>query len=245
MMPTEFETDAFYRSASLGLAWLDAREPAPRRFGPAADAAWRNYAGHPAVLTEVDRLELLLRDAATLHPDAFGPRAVFSIEGLTNDEPFGQWTLTPAPGLAREVLRGAPLGSSAREARSLIEEAARALGASLGAKTAVPTIGPTTRVLCVGVGALVALVARFEEDRTLDVAEQLLVVTERPALRQLAGLAGLALGAPVAPRCLAPSLSVDALRTRGVARMDVLVSSDDGTTQERAAAEAWLSEFGR
>jgi hypothetical protein len=144
------------------------------------------------------------------------------------------------------VLRGAPLGSSAREARSLLEEAARAWGATLGATTAVPTIGPTTRVLCVGVGALVAVVARFEEGRgALDVSEQLLVVTERPALRQLAGLAGLALGAPVAPRCLAPSLSVDALRARGVSRMDVLVSSDDATTQERAAAEAWLSAFGR
>jgi hypothetical protein len=243
MTPTEFETDAFYRSASLGLAWLDAREPAPRRFGPSADASWRNYAGQPAALTEVDRLELLLRDAATLHPDAFGPRAVFAIDGLTDDEPFGQWTHTPAPGLARDVLRREQ--PSTHGARALLEEAARAWGESVGAHAAVPSIGPTTRVLCAGASALAAVVVRFEADRALDVAEQVLVVTDRPALRQLAGLAGLALGARVAPRCFAPSLAAEALRGRGVSRLDVLVSSDDATTQERAAAEAWLAAFGR
>ncbi len=73
---TEAQTDAFYAAAALGVAWLDARESSPRRFGPAADASWRTYAGTPSDLSDLDRLELLLRDASSLYPDAFSPRAV-------------------------------------------------------------------------------------------------------------------------------------------------------------------------
>ena len=90
-----------------------------------------------------------------------------------------------------------------------------------------------------------ALVTHFERTRGLDVADQLLVVTERPALRQLAGLTAVALGARTAPRSFAPSVSATDLRAAGVTRIDALVTSDDATTEERAAAEAWLAAFGR
>jgi hypothetical protein len=224
------QTDAFYRAAVLGLGWLDTRESSPRRFGPAADASWRNYAGVPADLTELDRLELLLRDAASLYPDAFSPRAVFALPGLTDDEPFGPWDHTPAPGLARDAFRTLP--SSTRDLSAFLRDVAQAWSRPLGVAAELPSLGPTSRLLVVGAGALVSVAARFAQDRALSFREQVLVVTDDPAVRHLAALAALALGALQGPPCMPTSVEPSALTARRV-----LVSADDATTVERAAAE--------
>jgi hypothetical protein len=236
---TEALTDAFYRASTLGLAWLDARESTPRRFGSAADASWRNYAGTPTDLTELDRLELLLRDAASLYPDAFSPRAVFAIPGLTDDEPFGQWSHVPTPGLARDVFRTPP--APVADVRAFLADAARAWSVPLGTPSPLLPIGPTTRVLVVGAAALVAVAARFADNRDLAFHEQVVVVTDLPALRHLAGLAALALGELRGPRCLSTDLDPTAPGSHGVTALDVLASSDDASTDERTAAEAWLA----
>ncbi len=233
---TEAQTDAFYAAAALGAAWLDARESSPRRFGPAADASWRTYAGTASDLSDLDRLELLLRDAASLHPDAFSPRAVFALPGLTDDEPFGQWAHTPEPKLARDTFRSPPAAPSS--ARALLEAAARHWNLPLGVAAALPPIGPTTRVLVVGAAALLAVVDRFAANRDLSLREQVVVLTDVPALRHLAGLAALALGELRAPPCVAPD---GASPSDATARVDVLASSDDATAAERAAAEALLA----
>lgn len=243
MVPTAPQTDAFYRSAALGLAWLDARESSPRRFGPAADAAWRNYAGQPSVLTDLDRIELLLREAATLHPDAFGARAVFALEGTSEDEPFGQWLHAPTPGLANQLLRTPP--SAVTSLRALLESTARAWSLSLDTHAALPPIGPTTRVLCVGASAIVAVAAHFEGDRSLSQHEQVIVLTSNPAVRQLVGLATLALGERSAPRIFDTSTSIEELKRAGVTRLDSIVSFDDASTDERSTAETWLASLGR
>src|SRR5690242_12221615 len=60
-MPNRNENTSFYEAASLGLRALDARATRSRRFGPDADATWRAFRGE---LTDGDRLDLLLRDAA-------------------------------------------------------------------------------------------------------------------------------------------------------------------------------------
>lgn len=242
MPPTESQTDAFYRTALLGLAWLDAKESAPRRFGPAADATWRNYAGQPSTLTEVDRIELLLRDAATLHPDAFGPRAVFALDGLTDDEPFGQWLHAPASTIARDALRSPPPVYNG--ARALLDAAAKEWGIALGAAAPLPAIGPTTRVLCAGAGALAALAEHFERDRSLAFQEQVVVLAGGPAVRQLVGLATLTLGERSAPRVVDVSLGTDAWKGGGT-RLDAVVISDDASDEERAVAEAATSTLGR
>jgi hypothetical protein len=233
---TEAQTDAFYAAAALGVAWLDARESSPRRFGPAADASWRTYAGTPSDLSDLDRLELLLRDASSLYPDAFSPRAVFALPGLTDDEPFGQWAHAPAPGIARDTFRAPPVAPSS--ARALLEAAARHWNLPLGVASALPAIGPTTRVLVVGATALLAVVDRFAVNRDLSLHEQIVVLTDAPALRHLAGLAALALGELRGPPCVAPD---GASLGDAPARVDVLASSDDATAEERAAAEALLS----
>ncbi len=236
---TEAQTDAFYRASTLGLAWLDARESAPRRFGSAADASWRNYAGTPTDLTELDRLELLLRDAASLYPDAFSPRAVFAIPGLTDDEPFGQWSHVPAPGLARDAFRAPPPSPAA--VPDFLAAAARAWSVALGKPSPLPPIGPTTRVLVVGAAALVEVAGRFAENRDLSFGEQVVVLTDSPALRHLAGLAALALGELRAPRWLPPDVSHSSPAAEGVSPIEVLASSDDASTDERTAAEALLA----
>lgn len=241
--PTESQTDAFYAASALGLAWLDARESSPRRFGSAADASWRNYAGTPTDLTELDRFELLLRDAASLYPDAFSPRAVFAVPGLTDDEPFGQWAHEPAPGLARDTFRTPP--TPAVDVRALLAEAARAWSLSLGASPALPPVGPTTRVLVVGAAALVAVAARFAEHRDLSFPEQVVVLSDAPVIRHLAGLAALALGELHAPRCLSPAVAPSTPAAGGFDPIDVLASSDDASTDERAAAEALLAAHRR
>ena len=237
--PTEAQTDAFYRASTLGLAWLDARESAPRRFGSAADASWRNYAGTPTDLTELDRLELLLRDAASLYPDAFSPRAVFAIPGLTDDEPFGQWSHVPTPGLARDAFRTPP--APVADVRAFLTDAAREWSVALGTPAPLLPIGPTTRVLVVGAAALVAVAARFADNRDLAFHEQVVVVTDAPALRHLAGLAALALGELRAPRCLSPDVTPSSPAAASVAALDLLASSDDASTDERTAAEALLT----
>ncbi len=236
---TDAQADAFYRAAALGLAWLDAREASPRRFGPAADASWRNYAGTPADLSDLDRLELLLRDAASLCPDAFGANAIFAIPGLTDDEPFGQWSHTPAPGIARDTFRTPP--SPGRDSRAFLTDVARVLSLPLGSVAPLPPIGPTTRVLVVGPAALVAVAAHFADHRDLALHEQVFVVTDASSTRHLAGLAGLTLGELHGPRCLSPRLDPSALAAQGVTTLDVLAVSDDATTDERAAAEVWLA----
>lgn len=243
MLPTESQTDAFYRSAALGLVWLDARESTARRFGPVADAAWRTFAGHPSALSELDRVELLLRDAAMLHPDAFGARAVFALEGTTDDEPFGQWLSAPSYGLASQILKSPPAPSTSM--RALLEAGARAWSLTLDPDVQAPSIGPTSRVLCVGASAFVALAAQFEGDRALALHEQVLVLTSSPAVRQLVGLATLALGERSAPRIVDTTASLDALKLAGVTRIDTVVSSDDASTEERATAESWLTALGR
>jgi hypothetical protein len=235
---SDAQTDAFYRAATLGLAWLDARESSPRRFGPAADASWRNYAGVPADLTDLDRLELLLRDAASLYPDAFSPRVVFALHGLTDDEPFGQWDRTPAPGLARDAFRAQ--GTLTRDVTTLLRDAARAWSRPVGVVADLPPVGPTTRVLAVGAGALIALATRFAQDRALSFREQVLVLTDDPAVRHLAALAALALGSLRAPGCVSTTAEPAELTARRV-----LVSADDATTDERAAAERLLAASSR
>ena len=85
--------DAFYAAAVAGLRALDARERTARRFGPDADTRWSSFKG---ALTDADRIDLLLRDAAVTWGAAFSASEVFDLFGLAPDEPFGpDWKPLP------------------------------------------------------------------------------------------------------------------------------------------------------
>ena len=71
------------------LQYVEARRPTGRRFGADADARWSSFRGD---LEIVDRIELMIRDADAEWPGGFGARAVFAMQGVAEDEPFGsQW----------------------------------------------------------------------------------------------------------------------------------------------------------
>jgi hypothetical protein len=224
------QVESFYRSAHLGLRVLDGRG-VRRRFGADADARWKQFRGD---LNDADRLNLLLRDASTVAPLAFAPREVFSLPGLSVEDPFGPTWPGPRVGLAGELLRADVNGPL--DARDTFETATSRWEVSLPAldPSALPKILPSTRVVFTGLGALRALVTHFAAQRgSLDLADQLLLVSDRPVERQLFGLAAVFLGTPNPPRVVPLNVSKDRLRALGVARLDSHVISDDASSAAR------------
>jgi hypothetical protein len=223
----------FYEAAFLGLKALDARSTRSRRFGPQADARWELFKGE---LEERDRVELLIRDAAMSHPAAFAPRSIFLLEGLAEDEPFGPEWPGPEASLALRLWRdsNAPAPSSLSGLLSAAAHAWRLPPAPVSPEQPVE-IGPATRILASGAGAVLALAARFEGHAELDMADQVLLVTDSPAERQLFGLAVMGLGHDSPVRQVLPSASAADVRALGFPRAGLTLVSDDVPPTRREA----------
>ena len=209
----------FLAAALHGLALLEARERTGRRFGAEADATWEGLRGH---LKTGHRIHLLLRDAAVSSGAAFSAAEVFRLPGLANDEPFGgEWpelSNTEAEALWREVLEARPADDGPEGRREtfakvtalLSADAAQAsaesaqVGAATGQAAGLAELGPATRILVAGAGALRGLIERFLEDSELDWNGQVLVVAEGPEARHLGGLASVLLGSRGAARLVTP-----------------------------------------
>ncbi len=202
-LPAPEATRTYYAAAVLGLRALDACEPRARRFGPEADARWERYRG---ALHDGDRLEVLLRDAAATWGVAFAYSRVFNLDGVATDEPFGPAWRTPQPRTAARHL--------ATEATPTLDTVAQALGIQ-PAPVTLPTIHPATRLVIAGGAAILATAQAFQGRSDLDWARRVTVVADRPASRQLAGLA---------------SLFVQAVRPCTV------LTSDEGTFPEGAVS---------
>jgi len=188
----------FYRAALSGLRFLDASGQA-RRFGADADARWASFAGHLGVR---DRIDLSLRDAAVSWGAAFSPARVFSLLGLAPDEAFGPaWT-----GISEDVARklwettahhvgvGAPQVDADLTTR--LAEVVEAL--HLSPLASAPDLGaltPSTRLLVIGASAIVAVALAFARDDRLSFSDQVWVLADTPAERQLAGLSAVVIGA--------------------------------------------------
>ncbi len=177
------QINAYYAAAVLGLRALDAAESSPRRFGEAADARWARFQG---ALNDGDRLEMLLRDAAAAWGVAFAAARVFQLNGVATDDPFGPaWS-----------------HHNSRQARGHLQTGGEAslagCAAALGvqpAEVALPEIRPTTKLALAGGAAVLAAAGAFAGREDLDWAAQVTVVADDPGPRQLAGLAGLFVGA--------------------------------------------------
>jgi hypothetical protein len=186
----------FYHAAVLGLRMLDRGQE--RRFGANADANWRAFSGE---LHAGDRLNLLLRDAATVYPAAFSPRVVFGLSGLAQDEPFGpDWPALSAADAIQMLQRTVEPSMTAEQV--LIAAAALwDIKPATLPPEALPAIAPATRIVASGVGALLALFKRFASDKTLDFVDQIIWVTDLIAERHLFGLAAALLQNNRRPEC--------------------------------------------
>jgi hypothetical protein len=219
---------AFYRAAVLGLRALDARDRTGRRFGTGAEARWTQFAG---ALGACDRLDILLRDAAVSWGAAFSPAECFGSFGLANDEPFGpDWRGIDdefAVRLLAESDESAPL-----------DRVASALGVT-AASVPAPKFTPATKVVVAGGGALVTVASEFAVDRALSWTDQVVVVADNAAFRQLAGLAAVLLGArtrTVIVRSNADAASI--FRAAGFAHIDAAIVSHDAEPAAAALARS-------
>lgn len=235
------DIERYYRAALLGLQSLDANERVAPRFGPEADARWRALHGE---LEARDRLELLLRDAAKAQPVAFAPRVLFALPGLSSDEPLGKDFRGASEALAAELLRAATAKPAPTTLRALLEEAARIWGL---APTPIDeadllALRPASRVVAAGAGALISIAVSLADRAGFDLADQVVLVSETPSVRQLLGLAVAWTRVRRQERLLSPQAVLDAedpmglLRGLGLSQVDLAVVSADATPLERDAA---------
>lgn len=237
------ELQNFYRSGVHGLRALQDRGLGAQRFTPDADARWKAFRGE---LTDADRLDLLLRDGAALHPAAFSAAAVFGLPNLAADEPFGpEWSSLP-PSDAGEILRSSPQclgGSDAASPSQMLELLAKIWDLTLPA-TDVSQVVPASRVVVAGAGAIAALADHMAGRKDMDFGDQLLLVTDRPGERQLLGLASALCGSRTRPRAVLSDASLDAVKATKFVRSTVLVLSADADTLARDGATRIHQELG-
>jgi hypothetical protein len=226
---------SFYRAAAHGLAALDNAPGGRRRFGPDADATWKAFRGE---LRDEDRLELLVRDAAAVSPSAFAPRVVFALDGLAGDEPFGpEWTGAPAQ-LAMTLLR-----ESAAAKQVGVVETLRAVAAAWHlepqpiAESEFASIGPASRMLVAGAGAILGLAQHASSRGGMDLADQALLVTDHPGHRQLFGMAAALLGSTKPAASIKPDAGDGAVRELGFPHVNVVLVSAGASSEAKATAQ--------
>ena len=221
--PTEM-CRRFYAAALLGLRALDARESTPRRFGADSEARWTQFAG---ALGPGDRIDILLRDAAGTWGAAFSPAECFGLFGLADDEPFGpDWAGIDDASAKRLLSEPVPPAS--------LDNIAEQLGVATTSVVVAP-VTPSTKLIVAGAGAVLSVARTFADNRAFSWTDQVAVVSDVPATRQLAGLAAVLLGARGRTTVVrSGDGAVSALRTLGFAHVDAAVVSADA---EGSAAE--------
>lgn len=181
---------AYYRAALRGLRFVEHRAPSGRRFGADADALWKGFAGR---LDASDRIDLLLRDADTEWPGAFGARATFGLRATAEDEAFGaEWESLDGHAAAK---LWAEIGAQApTDVATVLREVCQAWELAV-APFEVGSLDPTLRLAVSGASAIVATILAFAARSDLAWSRQVTVVADRPAERQLAALAAALLDA--------------------------------------------------
>jgi hypothetical protein len=221
---TSQDRSAFYGAAVLGLRALDARERTARRFGADAEARWTQFAG---ALGAGERLDILLRDAAGTWGAAFSPSECFGFFGLADDEPFGPDWGGIDDHAAKRLL-------AEPDAPASLEHIAYGLGVK-ASSVPVPPLTPSTKLVVAGGTAVVSVAKAFSENTALSWTDQVVVLADKPAWRQLAGLAAVVLGARGRTVIVRPSAdAANALRAAGFAHLDAAIGSPDA---EPEAAE--------
>jgi hypothetical protein len=167
------------------LQYVEARRPTGRRFGADADARWSSFRGD---LETVNRIELMIRDADAEWPGGFGARAVFALQGVVEDEPFGSQWEGMDPVAAEELWRRIKAEPAPTTVAAALGCIASAWGVKLAAQPTEP-VNPTDHLVVVGPSAIASTIEAFAAGAALDWAEQVVVVASAPAARQLAAAA--------------------------------------------------------
>lgn len=239
------DAQRFYRAGVMGLCALQALGLGAERFSPNASARWRAFAGE---LTDSQRLDLLLRDGAARHPAAFAARSVFALAGLAHDEPFGPSWVSQLPSQAGAILREGESAAvrGSMPIRELLSALADVWGLSADEpeRTAVSQINAASRLVAAGAGAIIAVAVHMQARKDCDLGDQLLVVTDQPGLRQLAGIAAAVSGSRKAPRCVTPTDRREAAVAAGFERATLCIVAPDAAPAEAAAARALAAELG-
>jgi hypothetical protein len=209
-----------------------ARRPTGRRFGADADARWSSFRGD---LETVDRIELMIRDADAEWPGGFGARAVFAMQGVAEDEPFGSPWQGLDPVAAEELWRRVKADPAPATPAAALAAIARAWGVTLTAQPSEP-VAPTDHLVVVGPSAIAATIEAFAAGAALDWAEQAVVVASSPVARQLAAAGTALLNAPRSAPILTATEPAPAIK-RGVR----LVASPDADPADRARAAALVA----
>jgi hypothetical protein len=230
------ERQNFYRAGVLGLRALQDRGLGTQRFTVDAEARWKAFRGE---LTDADRLDLLLRDGAVLHPVAFSAAVVFGLPDLAVDEPFGpDWSSLPpseAGAALRDVSKDAPFAADARP--SLVLAAVAKLWALTLQGADVSLVGAASRVVVAGAGAVAALADHMAGRKDMDFGDQLLLVSDRPAERQLFGLASALCGSRTRPRTVGTDQSLESIKATKFDRATLVVTSPDAAPAALEAAK--------
>lgn len=211
---------SYFRTALAALRFLEAREPTGRRFGEDADVLWRSYATRQ--MSELDRLELLIRDADRQWRGAFGPRFVFDLPVGSDDDPFGPSWERAAPVPVRDLWREAFARPTPQSPGHVVAEWSAAWERPL---STIPfELSTNERVTLIGASAIATGIAALESRSDLAWHRHVEVVATEPAERQLALLA--------APLLAAEGATVLVPRPSEGAR---LVTSDDARASDLAA----------
>jgi hypothetical protein len=207
----------FYTAAIAGLRALDRREGGARRFGPEADSRWSGFKGS---LTDADRIDLLLRDAAVTWGVAFSPASAFGLFGLAPDEPFGPDWHSLSAGAARRALTDTAAVQSPDELGALMGVTGHAVQ--------LPAISVSTRLIVAGGAGLVTVAAAFAQRSELSWSDQVLALATSGVHRQLAGLLAIFAGSIGPTRLTRPGDDLRAvLKAAGFAQVDLAVVSLD------------------
>jgi hypothetical protein len=134
---------------------------------------------------DLDRIDTIIRDADIEYAGAMGPRRVFALEGVAEDDAFGPDWPRLNPQVAEQIWRSVardPLVTSVHDA---LRAVAASWNLSLDSVEAA-SLTPTARVLVVGASVTAALAEAFSGDQDLSWTRQVVVAANRPATRQLA-----------------------------------------------------------
>ncbi len=227
----------YYRAGVFSLRVLQDRALGPARFTPDADARWKGFRGD---LTDSDRVDLLLRDGSAQFPLAFAASSIFALPDLAPDEPHGpDWKSLPpseAGPLLRETTQGVACGPDAPASLVLTEVAKAWELATPFLRVDVAAVVAASSVVVAGSSAIAALADHMAGRPDMDFADQLLLITDQPAERQMFGLAAALCGSRTPPRTARSDDTLAAVLAMKFDRCMALVVSDDAEAATREAA---------